>query len=239
MSTPITRRRDSRDLGVLSSSWQPAVRERLPPAVEAREGTFMKREKHRRRRSWPPLLVAALALVPVVAAAQRQHQFRETKVVKIEAGSVDRTAAARWTARCRGTLVEHCRQPQQPDQSSRRRRTRRRTCRTGAEPGQRSRRMDRCRSSRGRVPSKKSFGTTSKTRSGPNTSSHWPGARQVDRPSRSCGTAMRFASIRATCCFCLTPEPGSFTSTATASSRQHQALECRLPRPVGGQHAGR
>jgi hypothetical protein len=51
----------------------------------------MKRE-HRRHRSWSPLLVGALtsvalAFVPVVAAAQRQQQFRETTVVKIEAGA--------------------------------------------------------------------------------------------------------------------------------------------------------
>ena len=52
----------------------------------------MTREEHRRHRSWSPLLAGvlasvALAFVPVVAAAQRQQQFRETTIVKIEAGA--------------------------------------------------------------------------------------------------------------------------------------------------------
>ena len=52
----------------------------------------MTREEHRRHRSWSPLMVGALAsvalaFVPVVAAAQRQQQFRETTIVKIEAGA--------------------------------------------------------------------------------------------------------------------------------------------------------
>jgi hypothetical protein len=47
----------------------------------------MKRASHRRRRSLAPLLMSALAFVPAAAAAQRQQQFRETTVVKIEAGA--------------------------------------------------------------------------------------------------------------------------------------------------------
>ena len=63
----------------------------------------------------------------------------------------------------------------------------------------------RCRFSPGRARKQEDLPRISTIRPGRSTSSRWRAARRRGPPSRSCGTATRFASIRATSCSCSTP----------------------------------
>ncbi len=160
----------------------------------------MKRQEHRRHHSLAPLLMGALALVPAAATAQRQQQFRETTVVKIEAGAWtgprlpdgQPDVEGHWS----NTIGNHnnLTNPQGGGGAA--------ADAANVRPAASATLlMDRCRSSRGRVPSRKSSGITSKIPSSPNTSSRWRGVRQVVRRSPSCGTATRSDSIPDMCLF--------------------------------------